>query len=113
MGEPLETCEALLGVVGLGVRFICKGFMGGDEYWEVSIPGRAGRFDGKGGGWRDIVRRCRPALRHHFVKSRRVSYVNKSTRTSPFFLVHSLPRAPYNLYALSGRAPTESVDCRE
>jgi hypothetical protein len=56
VGEPFETSEALLGVVGLGGRFICKGFMAEDEYWDVSIPGRAGRFDGKGGGWRDIMK---------------------------------------------------------
>lgn len=67
MGEPFETNEALLallGVVGLGGRFICKGFMAEDEYWDVSIPGRAGRLDGKGGGWRDILSRCRRLLRH-------------------------------------------------
>ena len=54
MGESFETRDALL---GLGRRFICKGFISEDGYWGESMPGKAGRFDGKGGGWRDILRR--------------------------------------------------------
>jgi hypothetical protein len=54
VGEPFETRDALL---GLGRRFICKGFIAEDGYWGESMPGKAGRFDGKGGGWRDILRR--------------------------------------------------------
>jgi hypothetical protein len=31
VGEPLETTEALLGVVGRGGRFICNGLVAEDE----------------------------------------------------------------------------------
>ena len=67
MGEPFETRDALL---GLGRRFICKGFIAEDGYWGESIPGKAGRFDGKGGGWRDILRRSLGQPLRHFVVSK-------------------------------------------
>lgn len=57
MGEPLETTEALLGVVGRGGRFIRKGSVAEDGYGDVSIPGNPGRLDGKGGVWRDMLSR--------------------------------------------------------
>ncbi len=47
VGSPFEMSEALL---GLGGRFICKGLVAEDGYCCVSIAGKAGRFDGKGGG---------------------------------------------------------------
>jgi hypothetical protein len=62
VGEPFETRDALL---GLGRRFICKGFIPDDGYWGWSTPGKAGRFDGKGGGWRDIMRRVTVASLVH------------------------------------------------
>ena len=49
MEEPLETTEALLDVVSRGGRFICKGFVAGDEYEDVSMLGSPVRLDGKGG----------------------------------------------------------------
>lgn len=64
MGEPLETTEALLGVVGRGGRFILKGSVAEDGYGDVSIPGNPGRLDGKGGVWRDMVSRCGRLGRH-------------------------------------------------
>jgi hypothetical protein len=53
VGEPFETRDALL---GLGRRLNCKGFIAEDGYWGWSMPGKAERLDGKGGGWRDILR---------------------------------------------------------
>ena len=58
MGEPLETTEALLGVVGRGGRFSRKGSVAEDGYGDVSIPGNPGRLDEKGGVWRDMLSRC-------------------------------------------------------
>jgi hypothetical protein len=58
VGEPLETTEALLGVVGRGGRLICNGLVAEDEYGDVSMPVYPGRLDGKGGVWRDMVCRC-------------------------------------------------------
>ena len=58
MGEPLETTEALLGVVGRGGRFICNGLVAEDEYGDVSMLESPGRLDGKGGVWRDMESRC-------------------------------------------------------
>ena len=64
MGEPFETRDAL---PGLGGRFICKGFIPEDGYWGWSMPGKAGRFDGKGGGWRDILKTlCSLSPSRHF-----------------------------------------------
>ena len=76
MGEPLETTEALLGVVGRGGRFILKGSVAEDEYGDVSIPGNPGRLDEKGGVWRDMLSRCGRLGHevHHFL-TRRVYYV--------------------------------------
>jgi hypothetical protein len=55
MGEPLETTETLLGVVGRGGRFICKGLVIEGGYIDVSTPEGWGRLDGNGGRWRDIL----------------------------------------------------------
>jgi hypothetical protein len=51
-----ETTEPLLGVVGRGVRFICKGLVAEDEDGNGSVSGAAVRLDGNG-GWRDILDR--------------------------------------------------------
>lgn len=70
MGEPFEMRDALL---RLGRRFICNGFIVEDGCWGGSMPGKAGRFDGKGGGWRDILRRSRSQARR-CVTCRRRNY---------------------------------------
>ena len=114
MGEPFETSEALLRVVGLGGRFICNGFIGEDEYWEVSIPGRAGRFDGKGGGWRDILSRCGPLLPRLSLEARLLCNRFDAPPAliavpSPFFVLHRVK----GRYAPLGKPVIESLDCRE
>jgi len=77
VGEPLETTEALLGVVGRGGRFIRKGSVAEDENGDVSIPGNTGRLDEKGGVWRDMLGRCgRPGREVQSISGRgRVYYV--------------------------------------
>jgi len=52
-----ETTVPLLGVVGRGVRFICKGLTVEDEDGNESVSEIAVRLDGNG-GWRDILNRC-------------------------------------------------------
>jgi hypothetical protein len=79
VGEPFETRDALL---GLGRRFICKGFIAEGGYWGESMSGKAGRFDGKGGGWRDILRRSWAAVASLVENTQRDYYVI-SQRDSP------------------------------
>lgn len=112
MLEPFETRDALL---GLGRRFICKGCIAEGGYLVDSMPGKGGRFEGKGGCWRDILRRFWDT-----VASRVTCQVwarllcNNSTR----LLLHAslsvtFVKGHYSLYAHPGNTAIEPLDRRE
>jgi len=76
------------------------------------MPGKAGRLDGKGGGWRDIMRRSRLTVASLVEITRRV-LCNKSTRLQdPAFFVLYLCQGSLSLYAHPGNS-VESLDSRE
>ncbi len=112
MGEPFETRDALL---GLGRRFICKGFIAEGGYWGGS-PEKAGRFDGKGGGWRDINSEALCVAVASLVDveiPRLIVLCNTSTRSSftrsPSF---TFVKGHHSLYAHPGNSAV-ALDCRE
>jgi hypothetical protein len=108
VGEPFETIDALL---GLGRRFICKGFIAEGGFWGGSMPGKAGRFDGKGGSWRDILRRSVSPLR----RNRRVLVYYVISRRAPprVSLSSTFVKGHYSVHAHPGNPAAESFDRRE
>lgn len=76
------------------------------------MPGKAGRFDGKGGGWRDILRRWQP-LRHLVEFTGRAYYVINQTRLLHAFFASTFVKGHYRLYVHPGNSAVEPLDRRE